>query len=44
MIMMVEDIFLCRVHADDVVVVNVVDEAVVVVDGTLDVEFVRTVD
>ena len=34
--------WLC-VHADGVVVVNVVDEAAVVVDATLDIEFERTV-
>jgi len=43
MIVMVEDIFLVCVHADGVVVVNVVEEEVVV-DATLDVEFERTAD
>ena len=37
------DIFLGCVHADGVVVVNVVDEGAVVVDATFDIEFVRTV-
>lgn len=43
MIVIVEDIFLVCVHADGVVVVNIVEE-VVVVDATLDVGFGRTAD